>query len=155
MFRSANREIHPAYTAGWSRGGVPGGGLQVFEGFAEEAGGAAGTVVDAFANFRMNDLDYGANQRARVVILAAVPSGVSHVFDLAFVEMGQLVFFRLRAEAQFVDMIDDFAQVVAGLDLVFDFAEDFADFVFDGVGAAGALLETLEIGEEFAVDEVG
>ncbi len=69
--------------------------------------------------------------------------------------MGQLVFFGLRAETQFVDVIDDFAEVVAALDLVFDFAEDFADFVFDSVRATGLLLEALQIGKEFVVDEIG
>jgi len=63
--------------------------------------------------------------------------------------MAQLVLFGLRAEAQFVDMVDDLAQVVAALDFVFDFAEDFADFVFDGVGAAGLLLEAVEVGKSF------
>jgi hypothetical protein len=53
------------------------------------------------------------------------------------------VLFGLRAEAQLVNVVDDFAEVVAALNLVFDFAEDFTDFVFDGVGAAGLLLETV------------
>ena len=35
-----------------------------------------------------------------------------------------------------------------------NFAEDFADFVFDGVGAGGALLEGVQVGEELGVDEV-
>jgi hypothetical protein len=47
--------------------------------------------------------------------------------------MRQLVLLGLGAEAQLVDMVDDLAQVVAALDLVFDLAEDFADFVLDGV----------------------
>ena len=41
--------------------------------------------------------------------------------------MGQFVLLGLRAEAQLVDVVDDLAQVVAALDLVFDFAENFAD----------------------------
>ena len=62
--------------------------------------------------------------------------------------------FGLGAEAEFIDVVDDFAHVVAALDFVFDFAEDLADFVFDGVGAGGYQLEGLEVGEEFEVDEV-
>ena len=54
----------------------------------------------------------------------------------------------LRAEAQLVDMVDDLAQVVAALDLVFDLAEDLADFVLDGVRPGGLLLEAVQIGEE-------
>ena len=68
--------------------------------------------------------------------------------------MGQLVLLGLRAEAQFVDVVDDLAQIVAALDLVFDFAEDFADFVLDSVRAAGLLLEAVKIGKELATDEV-
>ncbi len=68
--------------------------------------------------------------------------------------MGQLVFFGLRAEAELVGVVDDFAEVVAALNLVFDFAEDFADFVFDGVGAAGPLLETMKVRKKFGAYEV-
>jgi hypothetical protein len=38
----------------------------------------------------------------------------------------------LGGEAEFVDVVDDLAWVLAALDAVFDLAEDFADFVFDG-----------------------
>lgn len=69
------------------------------------------------------------SQRAGRVVLAAVAPGVAHIADFGFVEVGELVLFGLRAEAQLVDVVDDFAEVVAGLNLVFDFAEDFADFV--------------------------
>jgi hypothetical protein len=64
------------------------------------------------------------------------------------------VLFGLRAEAKLVNLVDDFAKVVAGLNPVLNFAEDFADFVFDSVGAGGALLEAGQVGEEFEVDEV-
>ena len=60
----------------------------------------------------------------------------------------------LRLEAELVDVLDDVAEVVSGLDLVFDLAEDFADFVLDGVGAGGALPEAVQLGEELEVDEV-
>jgi hypothetical protein len=50
--------------------------------------------------------------------------------------MRQLVLLGLRAEAQLVDMVDDLAQVVAALNLVFDLAEDLPDLVFDGVWPA-------------------
>ena len=62
--------------------------------------------------------------------------------------------FSLGAEAKLVDLVDDFAEVVAALDFVFDFAEDFADLIFDRVGARGALLEAGEVGKELEVDEV-
>jgi len=68
--------------------------------------------------------------------------------------MREFVLLRLRTEPQGVDNFADLAEVVAALDLVLDLAEDFTDFVFDGGGAGGLLFEGLEIGEEFAVDEV-
>jgi hypothetical protein len=143
-FWGANREI-----------GVPGvSGFQVFEGFAEEAGGATGAVVDALADAGLDDLNHGANERARRVVFAAVAPGIAHVADFGFVEVGELVLFGLRAEAQLVDVVDDFAQVVAALNLVFNLAEDFANFVLDGVGTGGALLEAVEVGEELGVDEI-
>jgi uncharacterized protein with PhoU and TrkA domain len=43
------------------------------------------------------------------------------------------VLLALGLKAQFVDVINDLAQVVAALDAVLNFAEDFADLVFDGV----------------------
>ncbi len=66
----------------------------------------------------------------------------------------QLVLLGLRTEAQLVDMVDDFAEVVARLDLVLDFAEDLADLVFDRVRPAGFLLEAVQVGEELLIDEV-
>ena len=62
--------------------------------------------------------------------------------------------FLLRAETQFVDVVDDLAQVVAALDLVLDLAEYLADLVFDGVWAAGLELEAVQIGEQLAIDKL-
>jgi hypothetical protein len=61
---------------------------EVVERFAEEAGAAAGAVVDCFADLRVDDLDHGANQWAGRVVLAAVAAGVAHVLDLGFVQAG-------------------------------------------------------------------
>ena len=99
------------------------------------------------------DGDDGANERARGVILAAVAPGVAHVFDLGLVEVRELVLLGLGLEAEFVDVVDDLAQVVAALDAVLYLAEDFADLVFDGVRAGGLGLEAVQVGEELAVDE--
>jgi hypothetical protein len=123
--------------------------------FAQEARRAAGAVVDSLTDGRLNDPDHGADQRARRVVLAAVAPGVAHVPDLGFVEMRQLVLFGLRAEAQGVDGLDDFAQVVPAGDLVFDLAEDLADLVFDRVRPGGLLLEAGQVGKQLVVDEVG
>ncbi len=50
--------------------------------------------------------------------------------------------------------IENDFEVVATGDLVFDFAEDFADFVFDRVWAGGFLLQGLEVREDRTVDEI-
>jgi len=55
------------------------------------------------------------------------------------------VLLRLGAQAQAIEPIDDFAQVVAAADLVAQFAEDLADLVLDRVRPAGALLEALQV----------
>ena len=115
--------------------GLGGLGAQVVEGLAQEAGRAAGAVVDALADLGLDHLDHGADQRARRVVLAAVAPGVAHVLDLGLVQVRELVLLGLRAEAQLVDQFDHVAQVVAALDLVLDLAEDLADLVLDGVAA--------------------
>ena len=53
-------------------------------------------------------------------------SGAVHVADFGFVEVGEFVFFHLGAEAEFVDEFEGVAEGVAGLEAVFDLAEDFA-----------------------------
>ena len=126
---------------------------QVLEAFAEEASRADGGVADRLAELRRGDGNDGANQGTRGVILTPVPPGVPHVLDLCFVEVGEFVLFRLGLESEFVDVVDSLPQVVATLDAVLDLAEDFADFVLDGVRAAGLLLETLQVGKELAVYE--
>ena len=68
--------------------------------------------------------------------------------------MRELVLLGLGAEAQFVDVVDDLAQVVAALDPVLDLAEDFPDLVLDRVRPAGLLLEAVQVGKELQVDEV-
>ena len=88
---------------------------EVVEGLAEEAGGAAGAVVDRLAELRIDHGDHGADERARGVVFAAVAPGVAHVLDLRLVEVGELVLLLLGAEAELVDEVEDVAQGVAGL----------------------------------------
>jgi len=64
------------------------------------------------------------------------------------------VLLGLGAEAQFVDVVDDLAQIVAALDAVFDLPENLPDLVFNRVRPARALLEPVQVGEELAVDEI-
>jgi len=134
-------------------GGKAGLGLEVIERFAQEARRATGTVVDALTDFWLDHLHHGANQRARGVVLAAIPARVAHVLDLGFVQVRQFVLFGLRAEAQFVDVVDDLAQVIAAVDLVLDLAENFANLVFEGIWPAGLLLESVQVRKKLAVHE--
>ncbi len=47
----------------------------------------------------------------------------------------------LRCEAEFIDVVDDLAKVVAALDTVLNLAEDFTDLVFDGMGPVALALK--------------
>ena len=60
----------------------------------------------------------------------------------------------LGAEAQFIDVVDNLAQVVAALNLVLDLTEYLPNLVFDGVRAARLLLEAVQVGKELPADEV-
>lgn len=77
----------------------------------------SGAIVDALADAGLYDLDDSADERARSVVLATVASGVVHVPDFGFVEMREFVFLSLRAELQFVNVVEDVAQIVAALNL--------------------------------------
>jgi len=125
-----------------------------FEGFAQEAGGAHRRVVDRLADLGVHHLHNGADQRPGRVVLTTVAAGVAHALDLFLIEHRELVLLGLGAEAQTIDHIDDFAQVVTAADLVAQFAEDLADLVFNRVRPAGALLEALQVGEQALVHEV-
>ena len=81
-------------------------------------------------------------------------TGIPHVLDLGFVEMGEFVLLDLRTETQFVDMINDIAQDITAVDLVLDLAEDLANLVFDRIRSARLLLEAVQIREELAINEV-
>ena len=130
-------------------------GAEEIEGFAKEAGRTDGGIADRLPELRRSDSNDGANERAWSVILAAVTSRVAHVFDLGLVEMREFVLLGLGGKAEFVDVVDDLTKVVAALDAVLYLAEDFANFVFDGIRLIARLgLEAVEIGKELLVDEV-
>jgi len=128
--------------------------FQVLEGLAEEACRSHRAVVDAVADLGIDHLHNRADERARGVVLAAVPARVAHVLDLRLVEMTHLVLLGARLELELVDEVDDLAEVVAGLEPVLELAEDLADLVLDRIGAVGIGLKLLEIGIELVVDEV-
>jgi hypothetical protein len=75
---------------------------EVLKSLAQETGGSTRTVVNALANLGRSHLDHGSNQGAGRVVLAAVATGIAHIFDLGFVQVGQLMLFRLRPKTQLV-----------------------------------------------------
>ena len=130
-------------------------GAEVIEGFAEEASRTDCGIADRLAQLRRSHSDDGSDERARCVILAAVAPSVAHIFDLSLVEVREFVLLGLGGKAEFVDVVDDLAEVVAALDAVLYLTEDFANFVFDGIRLVARLgLEAVEIGKELLVDEV-
>jgi hypothetical protein len=64
------------------------------------------------------------------------------------------VLLSLGAEAHAIDLLDDFAQVVAVGNLVANLAEDFTDLVLDRVWSARSILETCQFGEQVLMDKL-
>ena len=126
----------------------------MFVRLAEEACGTGGAVIDGLADLRVDDIDDRVDQRSGCVVLAAVASGVAHVLDLVFVQVRHLMLVVAGPEAKLIDEVDDFAQVVAALNLVLDLAEDLTDLVFDRVRVFGGFAEPCEVGEQVAVHEI-
>jgi hypothetical protein len=61
--------------------------------------------------------------------------------------MAHFVFLCVGAETELVDQVNHFAQIIAALQFVFDFRENFANLVFNGVGALGFEFELFEVGK--------
>ncbi len=101
-----------------------------------------------------NHLHDGTDKWTWSVVLASIASSITHVPDLGFVQVRQFVLLGLRTEAEFVNVVDDLAHIVATGDLVLDLSEDLADLVLDGVWSGGFLLEAVEVREELLIDEV-
>jgi hypothetical protein len=60
----------------------------------------------------------------------------------------------LAVEGERIDDLDGIAQGIALAKLADDLGEDFADLVFQRVGVRRGIVEGLQIGKQFAVDEV-
>lgn len=56
-----------------------------------------------------------------------------------------------RLELQRVDFVDDVTQIVARLNFVFDFGEDFADLILKGTGISGGIFELGQVGKSFSL----
>ena len=76
---------------------------EVDVGLTQEPGRPARRVINRFAKRGVDDLHHGADKRPGGVVLAAVAPGVTHVPNLGFVEVTELVFLVLRAEAEAID----------------------------------------------------
>ena len=127
--------------------------VHIVVGLAEEAGGAAGTIVDCLSDLRVNDFDNGADKRPGRVVFATVTASVTHTVEATFVPVCHLVTLLGGLEAESVHLLQDVAEVVAALDAVTDFGEDDTNLDFDGLRAT-CLTELAEVREEFSVDKV-
>ena len=128
--------------------------FHVVERLAQEPRRPASVVANALTDFWLDHLDHRSDERSASVVLAAVATRVAHVLDFGFVQVRKLMLLVLGTELQLVDMVDDLPQVVARLNLVLDFAENFTDLVFDRIGARRLLFEAVQVGNQFVVDEV-
>ena len=137
-----------------SVGGQPSFVLQILKSFAQESRGPNRTFVDFIADLRRDYFHNGLDKRPWRVIFTAVATGVAYVLDLGFVEMRHFMLLFMRTKAQLIDPIDDFAEIVAALDLVFQLAKNFADLIFNGVGIFGVGFELFEVGKELLVNKV-
>jgi hypothetical protein len=54
--------------------------------------------------------------------------------------MGEFVLLGLRAETKFINVIDDFPEIVTGRNF-FDLAENLPNFVFDCVGPVALVVD--------------
>ena len=61
-------------------------------------------------------------------------------------------FCSCERKLRLIDQFQRIAQRIAAAELVFDLAENFADLVFDCVGAFGAGPEAFQIGKQLVVD---
>ena len=114
--------------------------FQIFKRLAQKASRTDRAVINLVADGGSDHFHDGLDQRTRRVVFAAVSSRVAHVLDFVFVQMRHLMLFGMGTKAEFIDAIDDFPQVIAALNLVFQLAENLADLIFDGVGASASFL---------------
>ena len=112
-------------------------GFQIFKRLRQKACRTDRTVIDLVADCGRNHFHDGLDKRTGCVIFAAVSARVAHVLDFVFIQVRHLMLFGMGTEAQFINQVDDFAQVIAALDFVFQLAENLTDLIFDGVGAFG------------------
>ena len=127
---------------------------QIFIGFAQEPSRAYSTVVNRLADLRVNDFDHRANQWAWCVVFTTVAPGITHAFDLVFIQGRQLMALVLRLETKFVNVFQRIAQRITTLNLVFQLTKDLTDLVFDLVGRICLLLERLQIRKKIVIDEL-
>ncbi len=113
--------------------------------FAQEDSSTQRSVVDGLADLGINELDRGANEGTRCVVLAAITAGVTLVLDLHFVDIAELVLIVLRAKAELVDLVNDVSKVVDTGDAVTNLIEDLADLILDGVRALGPGFEPTKV----------
>jgi hypothetical protein len=118
----------------------------VLKGLDEKATGAAGGIKNHFAELRIDDFHYEADNGTWGVEFAGVAGGIPHLFEHRFVKMAQGVDLVAAGEVNVVDLVDHVAQQIA--------VDHAADGAFENCGddvapvAAVGALKAAQIGEQ-------
>ncbi len=128
------------------------GGMQLVQGFDQEATGAAGGVEDHLTELGGDLLDHESDHRTRCVELTGVSGGVTHLPQHGLVEERHGVHVVGGGEVDLVDLVDHVAQEIARQHPVMGLLEDGGEHV-PGI-VASSTGEVPEIREKFVVDEL-
>ena len=81
--------------------------------FAEEPGGTTSAIIHRLPNLRIDNLDYGPDKRTGRVILTTIATGIPHLVQPAFVQVGHLVLLLAGLELQTVNLLNDVPKAIA------------------------------------------
>ena len=82
-------------------------GVHIVVRFAEEPGGTASSIIHAFSNLGIYDLDDGPDERAGCVVFTPIASGVAHLVQAALVQIGHFVLLLAGLELEAVNLLND------------------------------------------------
>jgi len=68
--------------------------------------------------------------------------------------MAHFMLLRRSPEPELINQVDHFPHIIAALDLVLQFAENFPNFILNRIRVFGIGLELTQIGKELAVHEI-
>lgn len=68
--------------------------------------------------------------------------------------MGKFVLFSCSLKVELIDLIENLSEIIPALYPVFELAENFSDFVFDGIRTLGTVLKFLKVREKLMIDKI-